>query len=139
VVWKKLGFIGGLSIIGCIIMLVSGCDLYEDEPGDWSNDVMLRVINESTCLIDVLIDGDQEDTLEPGEQMEKEEAGRGIHLLEAYPWNDEQFSCDSTLTPDLKTGEVFEWTVTDAGDCGDCDPTPTPEPATPTPTATPEA
>lgn len=128
-----------LWIIACALCLATGCDLYEDESGDWSNEVVLRVINESTCLIDVLIDGDVEDSLQPGESIEKDEAGRGVHLLEAYPWNDEQFACDSIFTPDLNPGESFDWTVTDAGGCGACDPTPTPQPATPTPTVTPEA
>ncbi|MBN1297131.1 hypothetical protein JXA80_10155 [bacterium] len=134
---RKHIFTGWIMLMIGVLLVATGCDLYEDEEGDWSNDVTISVVNQSTCLVDFFIDGDSETSLDPGESFEVEGYGRGVHLLEAYPWYDEQFSCDSIYTPNLADGSLFEWTIGDAGECGECDPTPTPAPETPTPTPEP--
>lgn len=121
------------------IALIAGCDLYENEGGDWENEAIIRVRNESGCLLNLYVDGVNEVSMNPADEYEKTDLNRGIHLLEAYPWNDEQFSCDRTYTDDMKNGQVFEWQITNEHGCGQCDPTPTSAPDTPTPSPEPES
>lgn len=121
----------------CIIVLtLLGCDLFEND-GDWDNYVTIEAINESTCLVTLFLDGLSQTTMEPGADFIKTDVGSGKHVLEAYPWNDAQFSCDYMITDDLKAGQLFQWRITNDSDCGDCLPTPVPT-ETPTPTETPE-
>ncbi len=120
---------------GAFLLMLVGCDLFEDD-GDWDNDAVIRVYNESDCLFKLHIDGINQESMNPGDEFEKTDVNRGVHLLEAYPWNDSQFSCEEVYTPYLQSGQIFEWIVTNEGDCGDCLPTPTPPPVTPTPSPT---
>jgi len=126
-----------IAIIFLTAALIAGCDIYENENGDWANEVTLKISNTSNCLFDLKIDGTSYGSMNPGDEIEENEFGRGIHLIEAYPWNDEQFSCDFVYTPNLSSGEIFEWNVTNDGGCQSCEPTPTPAPETPTPSPTP--
>ncbi|MCD4653783.1 hypothetical protein K8T06_07590 [bacterium] len=136
---KKEYFYICIMLAVVIVMVIAGCDIYEDEDGDWENGVVIKISNTSNCLIDFKIDGNSYDSLNPGEDMEEDQLGRGIHLLEAYPWNDEQFSCAFVFTPDLASDETYEWTIDNDTGCGSCDPTPTSPPATPTPSPTPSS
>jgi hypothetical protein len=124
-----------MTALGSILLMTWGCDLFEDD-GDWDNDVAIMVYNESDCLFTLYIDGINEGSMNPGEEYESTDVSRGIHFLEAYPWNDRQFSCEEVFTPYLQSGQRYEWIVTNEGDCGDCLPTPTPPPETPTPSPT---
>lgn len=123
--------------IPVLVVVISGCDLFKNEGGDWKNDVTIRVENNSDCLVDLYIDGVNETSMSPLDEYEKSNLNRGIHLLEAYPWNDEQFSCDHIFTPDMASDQTFDWLITNDNGCGQCDPTPTSVPDTPTPSPTP--
>lgn len=127
------------SILPLLILVVIGlgCDIFEDEERDWKNEVTIKIFNDSNCLVDVKINGTEMGSLNPGEEIEEEDLGQGVHFLEAYPWNDAQFSCASNTSPELNTGDSYQWTITNETACGVCEPTPTPAPETPTPTATP--
>ncbi|MGB3976589.1 MAG: hypothetical protein WBM02_06840 [bacterium] len=124
------------QVILISIIVLLGCDLFEND-GDWDNLVTIEVVNESTCLVSLFLDGRSQTSMEPGAEFTKTDVGKGKHLLEAYPWNDAQFACDHIVTDDLKAGQSFLWRIPNDGDCGDCPPTPVPT-ETPTPTETPE-
>jgi hypothetical protein len=136
----KKGFlkIPVICIVAAGFVFCIGCDLFENDGDDWENDVTIKVFNDSDCLVDFFIDGVNQTVLNPQDEFDKSDLNRGIHLLEAYPWNDAQFSCDRIYTDTMENGDVFEWVISNNGDCGQCLPTPTPIPETPTPTPTPE-
>ncbi len=121
-----------------IIVFLFGCDIYDKENKDWPNEVTLTIINHTACPLNFRIDGEDKGEFEPGESFDNNDYGKGIHLLEAYPWNNSRYYCDSEYTPELKNGDIFEWEITSASACNQCDPTPTP-PAEPTATPGPEA
>lgn len=127
VLWK--------AFILVLVLVMPGCDLFEDD-GDWDNLVTVRVRNESICMVTLYLDGVNQTSMVPGDDFEKTDVNQGNHLLEAYPWNDAQFSCDHVFTEYLNAGQTFEWSITNEGGCGDCPPTPTPALGTPTPTPT---
>lgn len=130
----KVAVIVLVLTLGAVIFSLIGCDIYDSENKDWVNEVTIRILNSTMCPLDVFIDGQSEGRIEPGETAEETDMGRGIHLLEAYPWNDEQHSCDAVYTDNLESGSMFEWEITVQSACNICDPTPTPMPEmTPTP------
>lgn len=135
---NRAGMVLRTACILTLVLVMQGCDLFEDD-GDWENSVTVRVQNESVCLVTLYLDGINQTSMEPGEDFEKNDVNQGNHLLEAYPWNDSQFSCDHVFTEYLNAGQTFEWRITNDGGCGDCPPTPTPAPGTPTPTPTEDA
>lgn len=118
------------------IILLFGCDIFENENEDWKNDVTISIVNLTVCPLDIYIDGRDKDRLESGEDLSDDNYGEGIHLLEAYPWNDVRESCEMVYTGKMKNGEIFNWEILPENECGECDPTPTPVPTT-TPNVTP--
>ena len=128
-VWKS-GILAGFVFV----LLLIGCDIYEKENKDWPNEVTINVNNLTNCLVDLYLDGLEITSLNPGESYLEEDAGQGVHLIVAFPWNDERNYCDLKYTSDLKNGDYFRWNISPIDGCGTCDPTPTPEPTvTPTP------
>ena len=122
-------------LITSLLIFVFACDVYEDEADDFPNDVTLEVINLSTCLVDLFIDGVDLSNLNPRDSHIEENLGQGFHLLVVYPWNDDYKYCDILYTHELVNGDVFRWEILPTGGCVDCDPTPTPMPTqTPSPT-----
>ena len=106
-----------LFYITCALALsLLGCDLFKDD-GDWDNLVTIEVVNESTCLVTLFLDGLSQTSMEPGADFIKTDVGKGKHLLEAYPWNDAQFACEQIITDNLKAGQSFQWRITNDGDC----------------------
>ncbi len=135
---KRTGLLVG--VMGVLVAMLCSCDIYESEKRDWTNDVTIDIRNLTMCPLDLVVDGKQMDRVESGESLPVEDLGQGTHFLEAYPWNDEQHSCDSFLTGHTINGDRLTWEILPVTSCNRCDPTPTPTPVTtPTPTPTPSA
>lgn len=131
-------------ITGFAIILIC-CDIYENENKDWENEVTIYFKNLTHCPVEYYLDGVSKGEIDPEEDFLEDELGQGIHLLEAYPWNDEQHACDFFYTEHLKSSARFDWILDASSPCDVCKPTPTPAPTSvispsPTipPTATPE-
>jgi hypothetical protein len=116
------------------------CDIYKSENKNWKNEVKIEVRNEALCGLDIYIDGNSADHLEPTEFLNKDNIGQGIHLLEAFTWDKRNHACEFVYTPLLKKGDSYLWEIVESSQCSVCDPTPTPAPTSqysPTPTPTP--
>ena len=132
---------GILSSLVAILILFATCDIYKSKNDDWPNDVTLSITDLTVCPLDIFVDGNEKGRLESGESFSEGEFGQGVHLLEAFAWNDDKLACDYTYTGDLKKKESFHWDVFPEGSCGTCDPTPTPTPeatSTETPVPSPQ-
>ena len=113
------------------------CDVYKDENKNWENKVTIYFKNLTICPVQYYLDGIKKGQIESGLDYTADDLGQGVHLLEAYPWNDTQFNCSFIYTPELKNKERYEWLLETSSSCNTCDPTPTPSPTqTPTPAAT---
>jgi hypothetical protein len=131
-----------LFIAALFMASIAGCDIYKKENKNWDNDVTIYFRNDTVCPLYFSLDGTDEGRVETGGELTFDQFGKGIHFLEAYPWNDSQHSCESVYTQKLGAGDRFDWIIQSDSPCSTCDPTPTPAPsATPTsaysPTATP--
>jgi hypothetical protein len=125
-------------LLATLLVCLTACDIYESEEDDWPNDVTISIVDLTECPLDIFIDGQEKGRLESGETFSEGEFGQGVHLLEAYAWNDTRNSCEVIYTHSLENNETFQWEILSEGNCGECDPTPTATPeATPTPTPTP--
>ncbi|MBN1355169.1 hypothetical protein JXA40_02750 [bacterium] len=131
---KLLWLFGSIAAL----CLLPGCDVFEREESDWPNNVTLTVTDLTECPLDLFVDGDEKGRLEPGESFSGDEFGQGVHLLEAFSWNDDKAACDSIYTDNLNKEDHYKWDILPGSPCGTCDPTPTPSPeTTSTPTITP--
>jgi hypothetical protein len=113
------------------------CDVYKSENKEWENKVVIYFKNLTVCPVLYYLDGSEKDQIEPGLDYTAEDVGQGVHFLEAYPWDDTQFSCSFVYTPELKNKDRYEWILDSSTACNICNPTPTSAPtSTPTPEPT---
>jgi hypothetical protein len=129
------------SLAALIISLVFACDMYDREDKDWKNDVTFVVFDETECPVYVFIDGQEKGYINAGENLTEPDYGQGVHLLQAFPWDDKKNACDLIYTPFLANGTEFQWKILATSPCSVCEPTPTPPPEgtyTPSPTPSPK-